>query len=94
MAKKKTAFFCQNCGTQSPKWLGKCPSCGEWNTFVEEVLAPAQNESWEEKSISKSSKSKPITIKEIEATTEPRLRPMTMNLTGYLVVVLCWAPSY
>ena len=37
MAKKiKTAFFCQKCGIQSPKWLGKCPSCSEWNTFVEE----------------------------------------------------------
>lgn len=38
MSKIKTAFFCQNCGTQSPKWVGKCPSCGEWNTFVEEVV--------------------------------------------------------
>src|SRR5690554_2598240 len=38
MAKIKTSFFCQNCGTQSPKWLGKCPSCNEWNTFVEEVI--------------------------------------------------------
>jgi len=41
MAKKKvqSAFFCQNCGTQSPKWLGKCPQCNEWNTFVEEVIS-------------------------------------------------------
>lgn len=37
MAKVKTAFFCQNCGHESPKWLGKCPSCQQWNTFVEEV---------------------------------------------------------
>lgn len=37
MAKVKTNFVCQNCGTKSPQWLGKCPSCGEWNTFVEEV---------------------------------------------------------
>jgi DNA repair protein RadA/Sms len=36
--KIKTTFFCQNCGHQSPKWLGKCPSCGEWNRFVEEEL--------------------------------------------------------
>lgn len=35
--KAKTAFFCQNCGFESPKWMGKCPSCNEWNTFVEEV---------------------------------------------------------
>lgn len=38
MAKVKTAFFCQNCGAQSPKWLGKCNACGAWNTFVEEVI--------------------------------------------------------
>ncbi|MBN2639597.1 MAG: DNA repair protein RadA [Bacteroidales bacterium] len=39
MAKTKTTFFCQSCGHQSSKWLGKCPSCGEWNTFVEEIVA-------------------------------------------------------
>lgn len=38
MSKAKTIFFCQNCGAQSVKWIGKCPSCGEWNTFVEEVV--------------------------------------------------------
>ncbi len=38
MAKLKTTFFCQNCGHQASKWLGRCPSCGEWNTFVEEVV--------------------------------------------------------
>ena len=38
MAKIKSAYFCQGCGHESPKWLGKCPSCNEWNTFVEEVV--------------------------------------------------------
>lgn len=38
MAKTKSAFFCQNCGHETPKWLGKCPSCNEWNTFVEEIV--------------------------------------------------------
>ena len=38
MAKAKTAYFCQECGYNSPKWVGKCPSCGEWNTFVQEVI--------------------------------------------------------
>ena len=38
MAKVKTSFFCQNCGAQSPKWVGKCNSCGEWNSFVEEIV--------------------------------------------------------
>lgn len=39
MAKIKSAFFCQNCGYNAPKWLGRCPSCNEWNTFVEEIVA-------------------------------------------------------
>jgi DNA repair protein RadA/Sms len=39
--KMRTMFFCQNCGQQSPKWLGKCPSCGEWNRFVEEEIRDA-----------------------------------------------------
>jgi DNA repair protein RadA/Sms len=38
MAKTKTAFFCQECGYESPKWLGKCPSCNAWNTMVEELV--------------------------------------------------------
>ena len=53
MVKKKiqSAFFCQNCGTQSPKWLGKCPSCGEWNTYVEEVInRDEKTKSWNRKS--------------------------------------------
>lgn len=36
--KPKSVYFCQNCGAQSPKWIGKCPSCNEWNTFVEEIV--------------------------------------------------------
>lgn len=39
MAKTKTAYFCQNCGFETPKWTGKCPSCGAWNTLTEEVIA-------------------------------------------------------
>ncbi|MFL2569903.1 MAG: DNA repair protein RadA [Flavobacteriales bacterium] len=39
MAKVKTTFFCQNCGAQSAQWMGKCKSCGEWNTLVEEVVS-------------------------------------------------------
>jgi DNA repair protein RadA/Sms len=38
MSKTKTAFFCSNCGQESAKWLGKCPSCEQWNTFIEEVI--------------------------------------------------------
>ena len=39
MAKAKTVYVCSNCGADSPKWIGKCPSCGEWNTYVEEIVA-------------------------------------------------------
>ena len=37
-SKEKTVYVCTNCGQESPKWAGKCPSCGQWNTFVEEVV--------------------------------------------------------
>jgi len=39
VAKTKSVYICQNCGVQSPKWIGRCTSCGEWNTFVEEVIS-------------------------------------------------------
>jgi len=38
MAKSKSAYFCQSCGYESPKWLGQCPSCKQWNSFVEEIV--------------------------------------------------------
>jgi DNA repair protein RadA/Sms len=41
MAKTKTVYVCQNCGAESAKWIGRCPSCGEWNTYHEEIIAPA-----------------------------------------------------
>jgi DNA repair protein RadA/Sms len=43
MSKVKTSYFCQNCGHQTPKWLGKCPSCSSWNTLVEEVIEKIPN---------------------------------------------------
>ena len=41
MAKAKTVFFCTNCGNESPKWQGRCPACGAWNTFEEHIEKPA-----------------------------------------------------
>ncbi len=46
MSKLKTLFYCQNCGAQSVKWLGKCPSCGSWNTYIEEVLSTPDKGDW------------------------------------------------
>ena len=50
MSKVKTAFFCQNCGYESVKWLGQCPSCQQWNTFVEELIQTdnSKNNGWKE----------------------------------------------
>ncbi|AZV58776.1 DNA repair protein RadA [Clostridium sp. AWRP] len=42
MVKKKTVFICQECGYESPKWLGKCPSCNKWNCMVEEIKSPQE----------------------------------------------------
>jgi DNA repair protein RadA/Sms len=44
MAKTKTAYVCQNCGVESAKWIGRCPSCGEWNTYHEEIIAPSSSQ--------------------------------------------------
>lgn len=43
MARTKTEYVCQSCGHKVPKWLGKCPECGDWNTFAEEVTRPASS---------------------------------------------------
>lgn len=74
MAKQKTAFFCKDCGTQSPKWQGKCPGCGEWNTLVEEVLVSIEGHNWEEEKNIKLSKSKPVLIDEIKIDHEQRIK--------------------
>jgi DNA repair protein RadA/Sms len=72
MAKIKKAFFCQNCGVQSPKWLGKCPSCNEWNTFVEEIIHTDKGDKIWEKDQSRHNL-KPILISEIDLTDEIRI---------------------
>ncbi len=67
MAKTKSVYFCQNCGNQSPKWIGKCPVCGEWNTYVEEVVDKAEEKLKEKKgySLKKNEEAKPIPINEV-----------------------------
>ncbi|NVN96373.1 MAG: DNA repair protein RadA [Bacteroidetes bacterium] len=70
MSKTKTVFFCQNCGVQSLKWIGKCPSCGEWNTYVEEVVERDKDQKWNRQTDRK--QSKPILISEIQYEQESR----------------------
>ena len=43
MTKQKTVYVCSNCGAESAKWIGRCPSCGEWNTYHEEIVAPSSS---------------------------------------------------
>ena len=75
MPKVKSAFFCQNCGYESTKWLGKCPGCQQWNTFVEELIQKDLNKnanSWQEYSNHTSSK-KTQSLQSIKTKESPRL---------------------
>ena len=72
MAKEKTVYVCSNCGQDSPKWVGKCPSCGEWNTYVEEIV---RKEPVNRRPVSgiETQKPKPVILSEIIADDEPRI---------------------
>lgn len=71
MAKDKTAYVCSNCGQESSKWLGKCPSCGQWNTFREIRIAGNSAKS----SLSIGQKNTPTShkLRDIATKDEPRL---------------------
>src|SRR3989344_2800934 len=89
MAKVKTAFFCTNCGTESAKWVGKCSSCGEWNTLVEEVVEKSSSSAALFAGKNNQRVSTPYRITEIEKKSEDRilLRDQELNrvLGGGLV---------
>ncbi len=75
MSKTKSTFFCQNCGQESTKWVGKCPGCNEWNTFVEEVIVKgtdkAAKEDWRDFSGMKGLKT--ISINDVVSGEEKRI---------------------
>ncbi len=74
MAKIKSAYFCQSCGFESAKWLGKCPSCQQWNTFVEEVIEkPAAGTGVWKQATGSQRLNKPSKLQEIQSVTEDRL---------------------
>ncbi len=75
MAKQQTVFFCNNCGYSSPKWMGKCNSCGQWNTFVEELVVKEKHErtNWKEHTTGKKSSPKVILLNEVEGGQEQRI---------------------
>ncbi len=75
MSKTKSAFFCQSCGYESAKWLGKCPSCNNWNTFVEEVIVKGtdkkEKDEWAD--YKRDPKIKTISINEVSSAEEKRI---------------------
>ncbi|GAB4192256.1 MAG: DNA repair protein RadA [Thermoflexibacter sp.] len=73
MAKVKTSYFCQHCGYQSPKWMGKCPSCQNWNTFVEEIIQKEDKPSWKSHSSSLQIATKPKIITQIDYQEQNRI---------------------
>ncbi|HBU78213.1 MAG TPA: DNA repair protein RadA [Muricauda sp.] len=83
MAKTKTAFFCQNCGTQFPKWIGQCSSCKEWNTIVEEVVQKEDKKSWKTDTVAKQA-NKPLRVSEITQEKELRLDTLDQEFNRVL----------
>ena len=72
MAKTRSVYVCQNCGVDSPKWIGKCPSCGEWNTFVEEIIHKENSSSKISIAGFEPIKQKPVLISSVETQAEER----------------------
>ncbi len=63
MAKTKSVFVCRNCGADSPKWIGRCPSCNQWNTYIEEKIVSSKSQSTYSETIAAA---KPIPVQDIE----------------------------
>lgn len=83
MAKTKTVFFCRNCGNESPKWVGKCPACGEWNTFAEETVVTGKAAKSAKTSFA-GEKARPVQIKEIVSGREDRIDMQSVELNRVL----------
>ncbi len=83
MAKIKTAWFCTNCGVESSKWMGRCSSCGEWNTLKEEVVLNSKRDIIS-KSIQKGVSPKPIPLENIEFNQENRISLNSLELNRVL----------
>ncbi|MDI9310197.1 MAG: DNA repair protein RadA [Limnohabitans sp.] len=84
MAKIKTSFFCQSCGTQFAKWQGQCTACKEWNTIVEEVIQKEEKVAWKTETSSIKKTSKPLLVHEIDSTEEIRMNTTDGELNRVL----------
>src|SRR5687767_3211905 len=74
MARSATTFNCSACGAESPKWHGRCPGCGEWNTLVEEARAPAPSGSRLRSGAGRAAALVPVALADVEAPRVARLR--------------------
>ena len=79
--KTKTVFSCQNCGYQSPKWLGRCPDCNNWNSFVEEDYTAPSAKTKERTALYKD---EPVLLKDVEVGEENRLKTDILELDRVL----------
>lgn len=86
MAKTKTVYICSHCGADSPKWLGKCPNCGEWNTYVEEVVAKEVPSAKRPvpSGLSERGQARPVLLRDITAEKEDRLDMKDQELNRVL----------
>jgi DNA repair protein RadA/Sms len=84
MAKLKTTFFCQNCGTQYAKWQGQCNACKEWNTIAEEIIQKEEKTDWKPTTSENKRVSKPLKINEIDSTQEIRMDTTDSELNRVL----------
>jgi len=84
MAKVKTSFFCQNCGSQYSKWQGQCNACKEWNTIAEEIIQKEEKPDWKSTTAAVKKVSKPLKIKEIDSTQEVRMNTLDGELNRVL----------
>lgn len=84
MSKVKTAFFCQNCGTQYSKWQGQCNACKEWNTIVEELVQKEEKVAWKTTTTTSKAVTKPLLVKEIDTAQEIRLNTTDNELNRVL----------
>ena len=85
MAKTKTTFFCQNCGTQFAKWQGQCTSCKEWNTISEELIQKAsKTAAWQQETPATKQSAAPVAIAEISLEKQQRLVTQNSELDRVL----------
>lgn len=97
MPKSSSRFVCQQCGYESPKWMGRCPECGAWDSLVEEVVSPLPKRSAGRKS--PLGAAQPVRLAEVSVEDVPRLSTGITELDRVLgggivpVLLCCWAAA-